>query len=551
LVWATSAGAAVRYVNVSSASPSPPYTNWTTAATVIQDAVDVALAGDEILVTNGVYQTGGLAVYGAMTNRVAVTKPLTLRSVNGPEVTVIRGYQVPGTTNGNGAARCVYLATGATLVGFTLTNGATRGEWEGLEQSSLLLGGGGVWCQSPSAVLSNCVLSGNSAFLGGGAFGSTLHNCTLTGNSARSGGGANGATLDNCTLQGNSASELGGGTADSTLTNCTLIGNSALVGGGSSYSALHNCTLSGNSAGHEGGGTHSCVVNNCLLTRNRATDGGGAYSGTLNNCTLFGNWATERGGGVGAYFYSGGAPGCADLGCTMDPAILNNCIVYYNSAPGGPNANGDVVLYYSCTTALGPLIPHWDGVALQPGPGNFTNAPLFINEAAGNFRLQPNSPCINAGRNAYAPAGPDLDRNPRIMGGSVDVGAYEFQSPLSAISYAWLQQYGLPTDGSADLADPDGDGLNNWQEWRAWTDAKNPGSALRLLTPSFSANGLVVRWQSVNGQTYFLERGKNLGAQSAFTPLASDLVGQAGTTLYIDTNAVGAGPFFYRVGVQE
>src|SRR5262245_65146149 len=102
LAGVLSAGAEMRYVNVNNATPSPPYTNWATAANIIQHAIDVALPGDEIVVTNGVYETGGLAVHGTMTNRVAVTKPLTLRSVNGPEVTIIRGYQVPGSTNGNG-----------------------------------------------------------------------------------------------------------------------------------------------------------------------------------------------------------------------------------------------------------------------------------------------------------------------------------------------------------------------------------------------------------------------------------------------------------------
>ena len=180
--------AVTHYVWQSSPGPAPPYTNWATAATNIQDAVDAAAAGDEIVVTNGTYAGDSRVDPYGVTNCVVVNKPLTLRSVNGPGVTII---------DGSGVVRCVYLTNDAVLVGFTLTNGVAGD-------------GGGVYCESTSAVLSNCVLTGNwSAYdpdeCGGGAYGGTLNNCTLTGNSAYDGGGAYGGTLNNCTLTGNTA----------------------------------------------------------------------------------------------------------------------------------------------------------------------------------------------------------------------------------------------------------------------------------------------------------------------------------------------------------
>ena len=105
LLAVSSLSAATHYVSLGSTNPTPPYTNWATAAMSIQAAVNVAATNDVVLVTNGVYPGG-----------VSVTKPLTLLSVNGPQFTII---------NGGGTNRCVYLTNGASLTGFTLTNGYT------------------------------------------------------------------------------------------------------------------------------------------------------------------------------------------------------------------------------------------------------------------------------------------------------------------------------------------------------------------------------------------------------------------------------------------
>jgi hypothetical protein len=166
-----------------------------------------------------------------------------------------------------------------------------------------------------------------------------------------------------------------------------------------------------------------------------------------------------------------------------------------------------------------------------------------------NYRLQSYSPCINAGKSSYVITTNDLDGNPRISGGTVDIGAYEFQNPSSAISYAWLQQFGLPTDGTADYIDTDNDQMNNFQEWRAGTTPTNALSLLKMLTLSNDVAGTTVTWQSVSGVGYSVERS-DLTGSSGFSAIQSNIPGQTGTTSFTDTNALAAPRFFYRVGVQ-
>ena len=512
--------ATTHYVDADGTNSVPPYTNWVTAATSIQAANDASTNGDTVLVTNGVYQTGGkgfqlttfITSYMVF-NRVAVTKAIAVRSVNGPAQTVIIGsltdplsfrYLVDAWA---ASVRCAFLTNGATLDGFTLTNGF-----------SIDTGGGGVSCASTNSMVTNCIIAGNASIeeppeVGsgpGGAFSGTLNNCVLIANHAIiSGGGASASVLNNCLLTGNFAGGGGGGS-----------------GGGAYSCVLNNCTIVNNLASAGAGGVDSCMLNNCMVGDNTGVwGGGGAYSCVLNGCTIVSNFAYGSSGGVES--------------CTLD-----NCIVYDNNREGSDN-NYDTAypssFNYCCTMPMP-----------TNGVGNITNDPAFVNLTNGDFHLQATSRCINAGNNSSVVGSTDLDGNPRIMGGTVDMGAYEFQAQVTGTFSNWLQKYNLPTDGTADCADSDGTGMVNWQKWIAGLNPTNPASVL-VMTSAASTNkssGITVSWQSVTNRIYYLRRANDLATQPAFSVIQSNIVGQAGTTSYTDASATNGVPYFYRVGVQ-
>jgi hypothetical protein len=526
------------FVTLTGTNPVSPYSTWLTAATNIQNAIDAANPGDLILVTDGVYQVGGRTVNGyAVTNRVVIDQAVTVQSVNGPGSTIIAGLPGVGSFSSQGY-RCVYLTNGAELSGFTLTNGGTYGK-----DITNELCGAAIWCASASAVISNCVITRSyTPYYGGGAFQGTLNNCVISNNTAfLDGGGAFLANLNNCIITSNRLVQgFGGGGVDyGVLSNCVVTANSAGSGAGALNSTLTSCVVSNNSAGR-GGGLFECIASDSLISSNHATDGGGVYSNVLNNCILQYNFSFQAGGG---------AYGSALINCTVvsntstgvgggiASSTATNCIVYDNTTSSGTNWDNSSLAY--CDTA-----------PLPPGFGNISNDPAFANLAAGNFQLQTSSPCINSGNNAVVATATDFGGNPRIVGGTIDIGAYEYQTPGSIISYAWLEQYGLATNGSADSEDLDGTPYTVYQDWVAGLNPTNPASILAMLPQpaTNSTAGVTVSWESVSGIIYFIQRSSSLAA--GFMTIQSNIVGQAGTTSYSDTSAIGNGPYFYRVGVQ-
>ncbi len=473
--------ASTHYVDLNNPSPAPPYTNWITAATNIQDAVDASSSGDLILVTNGVYKTGSRILVDDTPCRLVVDKPVTVRSVNGPDSTIIEGFSQPGSFPWSlDSVRCAYLTNGAQLVGFTLTNGSVRAT----AYVNIADPGGGVCSDSDSEIVSNCVIINCAAYVGGGAQAGTLIHCLIT--------------------------------------NC--VGH--FGGGGACSANLDHCEVIWNTTDYTAGGLYYCQATNCNINDNLSFNGGGAYGGTISHCTVYGNYAAfdpYSGGG-----YAGG----------VNNADTRNSIIYFNVADTGGNNVALGTFTNCCCPDLGV------------SDGNITNNPLFMNSQGfpGNFHLRTNSPCINAGKNAFDPEPTDLDGRPRVVGAKTDIGAYEFQGSSTNSYLSWLRSHGILTDISSDLKDLDADGLNNWQEWRAGTDPTDASSVLKMLSATGNTSGINVSWQSVTNISYYLQRSTNLN--KSFSSVQSNIVGQAGTTTSPDTGATGLGPYYYRVGVQ-
>ncbi len=395
------------YVDVAQANDSGSATSWTTAKKTIQAAVDLTVDGDTVLVRDGTYNLGKRVTPdgGVQTNRVCITNSITLLSLNGPDVTSIEGAAGANGSNDVDSIRGVYMGTNATLSGFTVSNGYSVDSGNYTYDRP----GAGIWLTT-GAVVSNCVIQGNSTRTSGGGVylsnGGLLIDSTIRDNTSLQGGGGvhlnYGGTVERCTIENNTDNEFNGGGgarldgSGGVINRSILRGNEAAIGAGAYI---------------EQGGT----LNNCLLINNSASENGGGVSGsesTLHNCTLSGNHADGTGGG----FFSG----------MMGMNTVDNCIIWGNTAGDKPNLgteewSGDTIRYI--------CVPSGEGITNGVN-GCITSDPLFVSVTTTNYQLQTSSPCVNTGNNLYAPAGTDLAENVRINNSVVDMGAYEQTATL-------------------------------------------------------------------------------------------------------------------------
>jgi hypothetical protein len=380
----------------------------------IQGAIDASVNGDTIIVRPGTY----------VENIDFLGKAVTLQSDAGPEVTVIDGGD-PGPTHIRSVV-IFYNKEGpdSVLDGFTITNG-----YGGVVPA---YAGGGICCISASPTIKNNIITGNTALYGGGVCcamdSTTITNNLITDNHAPTGygGGIYCYTESNTMISDN-----------------ILSGNSAKVGGAVSTSVwgdveILNNMITGNEADHGGGvccsdfpDTDSLVMGNIIVGNSATINGGGICGGeSIYNNIISGNTAGESGGGIyHGYFggsicnntLSGNSAGQFGGGFFKSNFRSNtnvtNTILWNNEAPAGPEIHGTKLYVEHCDVKGG-----W------PGTNNIDSDPLFVDPDNGDFHIRYTSPCRDVG--AYTHLQVDFDGDPRAAYGTADIGADEFYTHL-------------------------------------------------------------------------------------------------------------------------
>ena len=379
-----------------------------------------------------------------------------------------------------------------------------------LEGTSTPQGGAINLANSSTTSITNSIFEGNTAYGGHGAIDmyytpTVLEDCVFRGNEAATvGSGAthnygSPVTYNRVLFEANSTAGPGGAVYaqfDATFNNCSFLANqSGEVGGGlyarsGVYVLVEQCEFVGNQSALFGGGmvvVHG-DINRSTFTANHSNRGGGLACGgndiTLTSSLVAGNTTDDM---VGADL---SAPHSGQLSAQYS---LIGTPSYWYDAGQYIDQYGNIIGPES--DPIDPLFVRkpsdgGDGWGDDPATPGIDES---VNDDYGDLHPQLASLAFNAGLEADPPLQTtDLDGHPRVVYGTIDIGAYEYQNSAPVADaggpYEVLAEGHVTLDGTASF-DPDAphDSIVSY----AW-DFNNDGlfDDATGATPVFSAAGL-------------------------------------------------------------
>jgi hypothetical protein len=136
--------------------------------------------------------------------------------------------------------------------------------------------------------------------------------------------------------------------------------------------------------------------------------------------------------------------------------------------------------------------------------------------------------------------------------GRLNVGANLVDTDHDGLPDEWELANGLDPNSAAGAngpsADPDGDGMNNYQEFIAGTNPLDGTDVLQFGPTLFSANNCVLTFNSKSGKTYTIEMRDSLDPSASWAPLFSNISGTGSPIVLNDS--VGSVGRFYRIRVN-
>ncbi len=446
---------------------------------------DSSLGGQTIQLTQGSLELSGAGAGTITIDGSEPSSPITLVGPNRAVALLVDAGVRAVVTNLN------IENSGSNTNGAGISNAGT------LTVSNVLFSGsraqldGGAIANTASLTLSNDTFLGNNANQSGGAIDNsggtaTISDCVFTNNGVGKDGGAieneNSATMTvtNSTFSNdNAAYGQSGGAIDNvssmlTVTGCLFSGSAAPIGGAIENDQgtliVGDSTFSGNNTNASSGGggaidsSGTATISDSTIFGNSADSVGGgiANSGTMmvSNSTISGNNATIEGAGNGG----GGIENNSGALTLSDDTISGNTAAGNSTTGSGGIQNdagtvalqntivagnlgdvaaivdiGGVVITDRGHNLLGTAV---DNSAADPTPGLsdvFSDTPLL--SALGNYggptqTLAPlaGSPAVGAGQVVAGLSATDQRGLPRVVGGRLDIGAFETQAPTLAFA---------------------------------------------------------------------------------------------------------------------